>query len=329
MSTMRKNLLLTLGAGLVALTALLAGPAANAAYPDRPITLLVAYGAGGGTDVTARMLAPFIEKYLGEGARIVVLNRPGAGGEIGFAALAEAKADGYTIGFINTPNFVTIPIERTARYNPTAVDPLVNVIDDPGVMVVHNTNAIKSLTDLVDAARNAPNRIAVGTTGIGSDDHLGMLELERAAKIHMLLVPFASDADATRALLGHHIALEAMNLGEALRLRAEQPTRILGLMAAERMPEAPDLQTFKEQGFDVVMAAMRGIAAPKGLPADIRARLVDAITQATQDPEFQAKAKASFQPLRILGPEAYAAELIKADQRFRATWAETPWSAPR
>src|SRR5688572_16787160 len=93
-----------------------AAASAASAYPDRPITMIIAYPAGGGTDLVARALAPFIEKNLGGGAKILVRNQTGAGGEIGFTALAAAPADGYTIGFVNTPNLITIPIERRAKY---------------------------------------------------------------------------------------------------------------------------------------------------------------------------------------------------------------------
>src|SRR6185503_15700967 len=106
--------------------------AANAAWPDKPITLIVAYSPGGGTDHVARALAPFLEKYIGGGARIVILNRAGAGGEVGFAALANAAPDGYTIGFVNTPPLMTIPIERNAQFGgPHRFELLGNIIDDP------------------------------------------------------------------------------------------------------------------------------------------------------------------------------------------------------
>jgi tripartite-type tricarboxylate transporter receptor subunit TctC len=101
---------------LCALLALLPGMAA-AAYPERAITMLIAYSPGGGTDLVARALAPYIEKNLGGDAKIVIVNRAGAGGEIGFAALAAAPADGYTIGFVNTPPLLTIPIERQAQFH--------------------------------------------------------------------------------------------------------------------------------------------------------------------------------------------------------------------
>src|SRR3546814_8428375 len=91
----------------------IAAPAAQAVYPEHPINMIVSYGPGGGTDLVARALAPYIEKYLGKNARIVVVNRPGAGGEIGFAEVARAKPDGYTIGFLNTPNILTIDRKST------------------------------------------------------------------------------------------------------------------------------------------------------------------------------------------------------------------------
>src|SRR5205085_4837681 len=104
---------------------------AMAAYPERPITMIVAYPPGGGTDLVARAVAPFVEKYLGSGAKIVVVNRAGAGGEVGFAALANSVPDGYTIGFVNTPPLLTIPIERAAQFHWQRYEYVGNIIDDP------------------------------------------------------------------------------------------------------------------------------------------------------------------------------------------------------
>lgn len=297
----------------------------QAAYPEKPITMIVAYGAGGSTDVTARMLAPYIERYLG-GGRIVVLNRPGAGGEIGFAAIADAAPDGYTIGFINTPNLITIPIERQARHALDRLDPLVNIVDDPGVMTVRADSPFRSIADVVEFAKGNPGALTVGSTGIGSDDHLAMLLLERQAKVKMTHVPFAGSAENYRAMLGSHTRICDQNLGEGLRgIAAGDPVRMLGVMSRARWDMAPDLPTFREQGYAIDMVSMRGIGAPKGLPPDIRSTLIEAITKAAMDPEFQAKARETFQPLRIVGPDAFAAELKQLDAEFRTLWTEMPW----
>lgn len=309
---------------ILASTLTVFAPWAKAAYPERPITLIVAYGAGGSTDITARTLAGYIEKHLGNDARIVVMNRPGAGGEIGFSAVADAAADGYTLGFCNTPNAVTIPIERQARYSLGRLDPLAGLIRDPGVFAVHADSEIKTLADLIAFAKTQPRKVTVGTTGIGSDDHLAMLMVQRQANVVFTNVPFGSDAETSRSLLGRHIVVSAMNLSEVQRMSGD-PLRVLGVMSSDRDAMAPTLPTFKEQGFDVVMSAGRGLVAPKGLPADIRAKLVDAITKAANDPEFQKKATETYQPVHFLDSEAYAADLTAADAQYRKLWQETPW----
>ena len=131
--------------------------AADAAYPEKPINLVVAYSPGGGTDLIARAIAPYLEKYLGGGARIVIVHRPGAGGEIGFAAIANAPADGYTIGFVNTPPLMTIPIERTAQFGgPQRFELLGNIIDDPCYFAVHADLPIRVLKELAAYARAIP-----------------------------------------------------------------------------------------------------------------------------------------------------------------------------
>lgn len=138
---------------------------ASAAYPDRPIKMIVAYSAGGATDVTARAIAPFIEKYLGGGARIVIENRTGAGGAIGFTAIASAPPDGYTIGFVNTPNLLTIPIERKSSFTWEYFDLIGNVVDDPSNFSVPSSSPITT-DQLAAYARSKPGQVTVGTTGL-------------------------------------------------------------------------------------------------------------------------------------------------------------------
>lgn len=299
---------------------------ALAAYPDKPINMIVAYGAGGGTDITARLIAPYIEKYLGNDARIIVHNRGGAGGAIGFAAIASAPADGYTIGFINTPNVLTIPIERKVSFTWQDFDLLGNVIDDPGNFSVHADSPIRTLADLAAHARENPGAVTVGTTGIGSDDHLAMLMFQRATGVRMNHIPFKGAAEVHRAIAGKDITVAAMNVGEALQYaKGGTPLRNLGQMSPARTNLAPTLATFKEQGVDIVLASLRGMAAPRGLPAPVREALVKAIEHAASDPQFQAQAAGYFAPLRYLPPARYETELRDAEAGFRQLWKELPW----
>ena len=303
--------------------------AAHAAYPERPINMIVSYAPGGGTDLVARALAPFIEKHLGNNARIVVVNRPGAGGEIGFAEVARSKPDGYTIGFINTPNLLTIPIQRKAQYHWTDFDLIGNLIDDPDSFAINQQKfpEIKTLKDLEAYARANPGKVTVGTTGAGSDDHLAMMQFERATGVEMLHVPYKGAADVRTAVTGGEIMLAAMNIGEVLAYRAGgTPITPLGVMAEEPSNLAPELNTFKAEGYDIIMSSLRGIGAPKGLPEDVRVALVEAVEKAANDPEFVQKAKEMFTPLRYLGPDAYKAELEMNEAMFKKTWEATPWA---
>ncbi|HVE53000.1 MAG TPA: tripartite tricarboxylate transporter substrate binding protein [Ramlibacter sp.] len=304
-----------------------AAAAAQAAYPEQPIKMVVAYGAGGGTDIIARVMAPYIAKYLGNNASIVVHNRAGAGGGIGFAEVAHAAPDGYTIGFINTPNVLTIPIERKTNFHWQGFDLLGNVIDDPGNFSVHAESPIRNLRDLVAYARANPGAVTYGTTGIGSDDHLAALMFERAAGVKLTHVPFKGAAEVHNAIASRQIMMAAMNIGEALQYaKGGTPLRHLGQMSTARTALAPGVPTFKEQGYDIVMASLRGIGAPKGLPPAVREQLVGAIQKAAADPEFQAKAANYFAPLRYLPPQRHEAELKEAEGGFRQLWQAMPWA---
>src|SRR6185436_3370503 len=305
---------------------LLAPAAALAAYPDRPINMIVSYSPGGGTDLVARAIAPYIEKYLGSNAKLVIQNRPGAGGGIGFAALATSPPDGYTIGFINTPNVFTIPIERQAGYTIDKFEALGNIVDDPGNFSVLADTLIKNLKDLAALAKSKPGEITVGSSGVGSDDHLAMLLFSRIAGVKMNHIPMKGAADVKNGAVGRQIDVAAMNIGEAMQAAAGgSPLRQLGVMAAKRSSVAPGVATFAEQGYAVEMSSLRGIAAPKGLPPDIKQQLVRAVERAANDPEFQQKAVQYFAPLRYLGPADFDAYLRKGDAEFRQLWKEMPW----
>lgn len=300
---------------------------AHAAYPEQPIKMVVAYASGGGTDIIARLMAQYMQKHMGNNASIVVMNRPGAGGAIGFTEVVTAKPDGYTIGFINTPNVLTIPIERKVSFHWSNYDLLGNIVDDPGNFSVHADTPIKNLGELAAYAKANPGAVTYGTTGIGSDDHLAALMFERAAGVKLTHVPFKGAAEVHNAIASKQIFMAALNIGEALQYqKGGTPLRHLGQMSEKRSNLAVNVPTFKEQGFKVIMASLRGIAAPKGLPPAVREQLVNAVQKAAADPEFQAKASNYFAPLRYLAPAAYAAELKDDEAEFQQLWQVMPWT---
>ena len=274
---------------LAAAISVCATTAALADWPtDRPIEMIVAYAPGGGTDIMLRTLAPYLEADLG--TQIPVMNRPGASGEIAYTALAQAKPDGYTISSLNTPGFLTMRIGRELRFDPAAICPIARIVEDPGMFVVQDGSEYNSLADLVAFAKENPGAVSIGTTGIGTDEHLAMLQLEQSAGIDLTAVPFGGANEAKTALLGGHVTAIGLNVGE---FASAEPGQIKGLaqFAKERSILAPDLPTATEQGFDVLMSSERGLAAPCAVPEEQRARLSEAVDKALANPEFQEKAK--------------------------------------
>ncbi len=311
-----------------AIAATLAAPALARAQgaewrPDRQITMIVAFAAGGGTDTAARTIARFMEKDLGQ--PVVVLNRPGAGGEIGFSELARARPDGYTIGFINTPTIVTIPIERQARFKLDDFALIANIVDDPGGIWVLKDSPIRDFAGLLAAARERPATIGYGTTGIGSDDHLAILAIERATNTRFLHIPFAGSAQVKQNLLSRAIPIAVMNMAEGIAEWRQDVLRPLVQMGATRWNVAAEVPTLKELGIDVVEGSMRGMAAPAGMPPEVMARLARALQRTVDDPEFQRLAVQQSLPLRFLGPDAYRAELVALRERYQALWNQHPW----
>jgi tripartite-type tricarboxylate transporter receptor subunit TctC len=291
--------------------------------PDRSVTLVVAFAAGGGTDLAARTIARFMERDLG--VSVVVLNRPGAGGEIGFSELARARPDGYTVGFINTPHIVTLPIERRTRFQLSDFTLIANIVDDPGGIWVLADSPYRSLADLLAAARARPETIGYGTTGIGSDDHLAMLALERTSGARFLHVPFAGSAQVKQNLLSRAIPVAVMNVAEGVIEQRQGVLRPLAQMGETRWAPVGDVPTLRELGFDVIEGSMRGMAAPAGMPPAVLERLALSVRRTVDDPEFQAAAVQQNLPLRFLGPDAYAAELRALQTRYQALWAAHPW----
>jgi tripartite-type tricarboxylate transporter receptor subunit TctC len=320
---LRRRPLLLLAAA-PALPAGLARAQPAGSWPERPVTMIIAFPAGGGTDVAARLLARVMERDLGQ--PVVVVNRPGAAGEIGFTELARARPDGHTIGFINTPTIQTIPIERpNARFRLDDFAPIANVVDDPGCVWVRPASPFRGVADLVEAARQRPGAISYGTSGVGSDDHLAMLHLERLTGARFLHVPFAGGAPVRLATVSGQIELGVANIGEGVPDARQGLLRALGVMAPARWEGAPEVPTFREQGFDLVDGSMRGLAAPAGVPRPILVRLAEAARKAMGDPEFLAGARQLHLPLRYLDPDAYRAELTRMDEEYKALWARHPW----
>jgi tripartite-type tricarboxylate transporter receptor subunit TctC len=311
---------------LAGVGAMVAAPhLARAAWPERPLQLIVPFAAGGGTDISARTMARFLERELGQ--PVVVQNRPGAGGEIGLSAISDARPDGYTIGIINTPGIVTIPIERSPRWSLASFTFIAGVVEDPTTFAVHPESPMRSIADLVAAARAKPGEVTIGTQGVGSAGHISALLLEQAAGIRFECVSYAGSAPAAVALMRRDIQVTTASLGESLTFAQQQPWRVLGLMSSTRSEFARDVPTFKEAGYDIRGGSLRGIGAPRGLAEDVVRRLSSAIGAVLRHLEFREASARTFQPLRFLDSAEYVEYLREADAAHRALWRLRPWNS--
>jgi tripartite-type tricarboxylate transporter receptor subunit TctC len=264
-----------------------------AAYPDRPITLIVPYPPGGTTDIAARAVAHVMEGELKQ--PIVIENHSGAGGMIGMGMVAHAKADGYTLGLgtIGTQSINQF-IYKNMPYNPsTAFVPIALVITTPNVIAVSASSKIKSLADLIAAAKAREakgDRLSFASPGVGSSVHLTGVYFEQMAGIHMLHVPFKGGAESIPAVTGGHVDVLFDNLPSSLaQIKSGARLRGLAVTSAKRSPAVPDLPTVAESGvpgFDVT--AWFGLWAPKGTPKPVVDTLIKAAKQALKSPKLDA-----------------------------------------
>ena len=298
---MKKSMLTLCLVGLLALA--FAVPVQAADYPKDPIELIVAYSAGGGTDAGARMLTKAAAKYIPQ--PLVVVNKPGAGGEIGFTALAKAKPDGYTIGFINPPSTVLLPLMRKTGYQMSDFKFIINIVLDPGLLAVRADSPFKTLDDFIKAAKANPGTLSISNAGVGSDAHMSVIDFAQKAGIKINPVPFKGAAPARTAALGGHVDAVVMKVGETKTYVQSKQARVLAVMSEKRVKDFPDVPTFKEKGLDIIMAASRGIAGPKDMPDSVVKYLHDKLKKTIEDPEFIAMMNKTGIGISYMGPEEY------------------------
>lgn len=253
-------------------------------YPTRPITLIVPWAAGGGTDAVARVLAREAEPILG--TTINVENRTGGGGAVGHSAVAQARPDGYTIG-LTTIELVIQPHIQDVPYSHEQLEPIIQVNEDPASITVRADSPWQTLDDFVEYARQNPGQLRGSGTGHAGIWHLALLELQRESGTEYTFVPSAGAAPAVTDLLGGHIDFTPASPPEvAAQVEAGQ-LRLLAVSGDNRHPNFPDVPTMREQGYDVGTMVWRGIQAPKGTPQEIIDILHDAFRQAYESQGFR------------------------------------------
>ncbi len=290
---------LTLAA--IAAPALLAstGVRAQGVFPNKPIKLLVAFPAGGPTDVTMRILAENASRVLGQ--PVVVENRAGAAGTLPAIALQTTPADGYTVAQIPVGVF-RLPFTTKLTWDPLKdLTYILNVTGYAFGVVVPSEGPIKSWADLVAWARANPGRLSYGSTGALTSPHLGMEAIAQQLSLQFNHVPYRGSADLMQAILGGHIMAAADSTGFAPHVQSGK-LRVLNTWGESRLPTFPDAPTLRELGINMVINTPFGIAAPRGTPTDVVARLHDAFKRAMEEPSYtQALARYDMAPTYMDG----------------------------
>lgn len=283
-------------ASLIALTGCGANAGAtNASAGDFPkkgktIDLVVAFSSGGAVDTAARLIQPILEKELG--TNVEVINKPGAGGQIGYTQLTSAAPDGYTIGATGSPSVVVSPLDpaRGAKYTRDSFQPLGRQVIDPAVIAVQPDSPYQTLTELLDAAKANPKSMTASTTGLQTGEHFAMAQIQEVTGAEFAPVHFSEGASqATTAFLGKHVDILVANVSDVTDLTKQGKARVLGVMTSERSPSLPDVPTFKEAGYEVEAGTARGYSAPAGLPEAVATKLEAAIQKAIEDPSVVQK----------------------------------------
>ena len=257
---------------------------AQAAYPNRPVEVVVPYAAGGGADVLSRAFAAAAVKHFPQ--PIIVVNKPGAAGVIGWTDVINAKPDGYKLA-LTTVEVTFLNYLDLAKFGWDALEPIAKLNGDPAVLVVRGDAPMTTLEQFLDTARKPDSNVKIGNAGQGSMWHLSAVALAEKAGATLNHVPFGGGNPAIQALLGGHIDAVIASAPEVAANVAAGKLRALGVMSAKRIKGFEQVPTMKERGFDLVLGTWRGIAVPKGTPPEVIATLKTMITRTMQEPALR------------------------------------------
>ncbi len=287
-------------------------------YPSKPITWIVGYGAGGNADLRSRAMARAMGEVMK--ANIIVDNKPGAGANIGTAAIAKAAPDGYTIGMGSfAPLSVNASIFKSMPFTPADITPIMLIEKGPLILMVKADSPYKTVKELVAAAKAKPGELAYSTGGIGGSHHLSAALFASSAGLDMIPVHFKSGSEGATALLGGQVPMMFVQMYEAMPMMEAGKLRALAITSPSRSPLLPKLLTMKEAGFpDVEVLNWQGLIAPKGLSAELVKQLNAVANKALLMPDVKDKLLSQGNFMGGGTPEQFAA-FIKSES---AKWAK-------
>ena len=293
------------------------------AYPSKTISLVVPSKAGGSTDATARIFAETAKKYWTD-ADFIVVNKPGAGGMIGFEYTKRERPDGHTIGLMFTPQFIAHIVSKQASYTLDDFTIVGNVAEDQGIVVVHSDSPIKNLDDLVAAAK--AKKLTASVNGIGSDDFLAAKNFESLTGTSFNMVPTKGSTEQKAAIMGAHVDVAFMNLSQMLSQHKAGQVRIIAILSKKRADVAPDIETSVEQGYpELLMTATRGFVISKDVNPAIQEKIIDLFTKVVNDAEFQERCAKTYIFLDPMDGPTYRSYLEELQATTQKVYDISPW----
>jgi tripartite-type tricarboxylate transporter receptor subunit TctC len=282
-------------------------------YPKKPVTMIVAYAAGGGTDVIFRAASAVIHQYWGQ--PLIVVNKPGAGGTLGTSFASKAKPDGYTLLAALQGPLIINPLQVKVDYSFENFEPLVQLVSAPQLMIGNINSPWKNAKEMIEHARANPGKVKLGTTGFGNLPHLMTLRLQELAKVKFTIIPFKGNAPARKEVLAGHIDGLISVIQDASYVKAGT-LKGLALLGEESIPGL-DVPTFVELGYpDMVADVWWGVAAIKGTPEPVKAKIVETFEKVAKDKSFVSMMQKMEMPIVYLGPKEFSEKCAKLQAFF-------------
>jgi tripartite-type tricarboxylate transporter receptor subunit TctC len=281
-------------------------------YPNRPIKLVVTFPPGGGTDVVARTVAPYMSEVLGQ--NIVVENRPGAGGNVGTEYVQKQPADGYTMVLAASFMSISQGLLPNLPWNVLRdFDPIALVVMNQSLLVVHPSVPVSNIPEFIALAKAKPGGITIASSGNGSSAHLGAELFKMLAGVNLLHVPYKGAAPALNDVIGGHANAMLVDIAVAMPHAKAGRVKVLGIGSPKRFEGLPEVQTIAEQGvpgFEV--SGIIGLMFPAGSPKEAIARVNDAVNKSLQGPQVQERLK-GLATIPMGGPPERLAEAFRVD----------------
>lgn len=297
-------------AALVAATSL----AGAAGFPDKTVNYIIPFGPGGESDVSARLQEPVFKQLTGQS--MAIQYRPGAGGAAGWSQLNGMAADGYTVMGTNLPHIVLQPLQKDVGYKTDEITTLYWFHYTPDALLVPADSPFKTLKDYVAGAKAAPGATTMSGSGTNSANHLAQQQFDKLAGIKTTYVPFGGTGPSNAALLGKQVS--GSWAYTTVQIQLGDQVRCLAVAMEKRHPKLPNCPTFKEQGFDLVGGAYRGVAVPKSTPPDVQAKMADILGKINADPAFIQKMEDGGFAMLNVGPDKMAAFMSGIQARYEA-----------